>query len=157
MELGRKFCEAAAALLEQRGHAPGVLLKIDGDFRRSYAMVWSRRKRSSDDAAKHPLEWAAYGIAIVLARVELGKVVVDMADGPAGLEFWLDDESNDEGFCFDGMTTLNVSGILEGGEAAIASLTSGIPSASTDASTPKMTVYVAIVEFGAPMTRMVTQ
>jgi hypothetical protein len=156
-ELGRKFAEAAATLLENRGHSSGVRLAIDGDrdFQSTYNLIWSRPGPEIPESVRYPIEWGAYGVAIVVVKERTGKVVVDMAANGTGFEFWLDDQHNEDGFCFEDMALLNVSGILNGDETVITSRVATVLAQLAGSGLPRVTTYVAIVEFGVPMTRVV--
>ncbi len=68
--LGRTFAEACMVCLDDRGHAPNVILKIEGEIEEEYRLLWSGDVtdaiRNSWDDEPYTTEQAAYGVAVLI-------------------------------------------------------------------------------------------
>jgi hypothetical protein len=145
----------AAVCLEKNAHTSGVLMPIEGDYSSKFSLTWSElseKHHSTCADIQEATEFGAYGVAILMVRETTGKTVVQRAAKGPGFDFWVGDEEDDE-LPFQGLTRLEVSGILEGDSASIRARVNQkkkqvIPS---DGRGPAI---IAVVDFGCPLTRM---
>ncbi len=83
---------AAGVCLESQGHAQGVNLQVRGDRQGNHELHWplvtpqAQRSWANEDEAT---EQGAAGVAVLLAREEIGYLVVERANRGAGFDYWL--------------------------------------------------------------------
>jgi hypothetical protein len=149
---GTMLSEAAAVCLEHRSHGVGVQLQLVGMKRDglhlSWAVVDDQQRRAHGDM-QEATEHGACGIAILVLRELTGMVVVERSRKGPGFDYWLGQDSDDDSLLFSGLCRLEVSGLLSGTSAQIASRVR----AKRDQIKPSNHLapgYIAIVEFGAP-------
>ncbi len=149
------YLGACAAVCLEKRHQPGVSLTLAGDYEDSFLLTWEQlteqHYRTYADI-QEATEQGAYGIAILVVREAAGKTVLERAAKGGGFDFWIGDEEDDE-LPFQGLTRLEVSGILEGDDSKIQTRTKQKQSqvARSDGQTPAL---IAIVEFGRPLARL---
>ena len=145
----------AAVCLDKGQHQPGVSLAVEGDSQATVLLTWTelteKHHRTCADT-QEATEYGAYGVAILVVREISGKTVLERSAKGPGFDFWIGDEE-DADLPFQGLTRLEVSGILTGDDAVVKArvrqkLAQVTPS---DGSTPAL---IAIVEFGRPLARL---
>jgi hypothetical protein len=147
--LGSVLMEAAAVCLEHRGHRSGVSLRASGSVSSDYEVEWqgtTDQIRRTHNDLQEATERGACGLAILLIHRETGKVVVERSRKGTGFDYWI---GQDDYQALQGKARLEVSGILDGGEAEINSrVAMKLKQISrTDGDLPG---YVAVVEFSQP-------
>lgn len=153
---GTVLAEAAAVCLENRSHAQGVLLAVKGEKEAEYALVWAAvddQQRRCHNDLQEATERGASGIAILLLEEMTGMTVLDRSMKRTGFDYWIG-KPGDDSLLFQGKTRLEVSGILQGTNSAVATrvkkkLAQVKP---TDKEAP---AFVAVVEFGSPKSEVV--
>ena len=91
-ETGAALAQAAGVCLESQGHAQGVNLRVRGDRQGNHELHWpletpqAQRSWANEDEAT---EQGAAGVAVLLAREEVGYLVVERANRGAGFDYWL--------------------------------------------------------------------
>lgn len=91
-------------------------------------------------------------MAILVVRATTGKTFLERAANGPGFDFWVGDE-DDSDLPFQGLTRLEVSGILHGDAKDIRSRTQ-TKKAQVKPSDDRGPALIAIVEFGRPVTRL---
>lgn len=158
--LGGALAEAASECLEDRGHDSGVAMQIDGDCVHRVQVLWTKhanpeqRARAWNDT-EVATEWGAYGVVALLIHELTDYTIVEKARKGGGFDFWLGGKGSDDPL-FQGKARLEVSGIREGDDQAVQArvkrkMRQTVPSDGT------LPGVVAIVEFGAPRTRVKTK
>ena len=138
-EKGAELAQAAAVCLQSQGHEPGVTLVVRGHFANAYALAWPpvspQARRTWNDPAE-TTEDGAVGLAALLAWREIGWPVILRSWKGSGFDYWLGDRNagqvspteraataalrsllRDDSLIVRGR--LEVSGIREGGDAAV--------------------------------------
>ena len=145
----------AAVCLEKRAHRSGVEMAVEGDQTAAYYLSWEqlteRHRRTCADI-QEATEFGAYGVAILVVRDTTGKTIFERSAKGPGFDFWVGDEETDE-LPFQGLTRLEVSGILDGDAAAIKTRT-GQKKKQVTPSDKLAPALIAVVEFGRPLTRI---
>jgi hypothetical protein len=145
----------AAVCLEKNAHASGVLMLLEGDYSTKFRLTWSvlseKHHRTCADI-QEATEFGAYGVAILMVRETTGKTVVQRAAKGPGFDFWVGDEE-DLDLPFQGLTRLEVSGILQGNIGSIRARINQKKKQVTP-SDDRGPAIIAVVDFGGPLTRM---
>jgi hypothetical protein len=158
--VGAYLAEAAVACLEQERHGPDIGMRVDGEFEHRIRLQWSdfgdpeQRARAWGDGDV-ATEQGAYGIAALLVSGLTDYTVVERARKGPGFDYWLGRRDGD-GLLFQDKARLEVSGVRRGDDQVIASRIrrkmKQIEPSDTD-----LPGVVAVVEFGAPRTRVKTK
>ena len=116
---GGALAEAAGVCLESQHHRQGVVLRVQGDRQARHEMRWPlitpQAVRTWADEQEATEEGAA-GVAALLAREEIGYLVVERSKRGTGFDYWLGN-SPDEVAAYK--AKMEVSGIRNGSEAEI--------------------------------------
>jgi hypothetical protein len=156
--LGQMLAQAAAVCLESRNHQTGVRLQRAGlmveDLHVEWQLVDDQHRRSYADMPE-TTEWGACGIAILVVKEVIGKVVIERSIKGTGCDYWLGDNDYD-GLPFEGKSRLEVAGILTGTNSKIES-TIKQKKNQMKPSDHLGPGYVAVVEFGTPIACLETK
>ena len=162
-DVGGFLAEAAVVCLEGNAHASGVHLSIDGDFVERIPMTWtpnSPRAPASWDP-EDATEWGACGVAALVVEQLTDLCVVERAwkrigaRRGSGFDYWLGKRGSDQPDpSFQGKTRLEVSGIRKGSQSQVASRVRTKEHQTTQSDFLGVPALVAIVEFGAPCSRV---
>lgn len=152
-EAGASLAQAAGVCLESQGHAQGVNLRVRGDRRGNHEMHWppvtpqAQRSWANEDNAT---EDGAAGVAVLLAREEIGYLVVERANRGAGFDYWLGSQV-EEVASYE--AKMEVSGIRNGEpnvpgrvRAKIGQMTRPSPPVA-----PNLPAYAVVTEFSRPV------
>lgn len=143
--------EAAAVCLEENHHASGVLLSVDGMSQETFALSWERLQAAHKTTyadLQEATEWGACGVALLVIRQLTGMTTIQRSVKGTGFDWWIG-TPNGEALPFQGMSRLEVSGILRGQAGSVESrLKQKIR--QTDPSDSLGPAVIAIVEFGQP-------
>ncbi len=147
------LAEAAAVCLESRGHHAPVRFPRHGLMPEDLHLKWSpadNQQRRSYADMQEATEFGACGVAILVVKEVTAKVVVERSKKGAGFDYWLGDNTDDDGPLFAGKVRLEVSGILTGTRGQIDSRMRQKKGqiAPSDHVAPG---FVAVVEFGTPI------
>ncbi|MHA4844542.1 hypothetical protein ACX0G7_10280 [Flavitalea antarctica] len=111
---GLNFAHAASVCLESQGHDLTVNLDGEGHYIKSYPItryvVNDQMKRTWNDEP-FTTEQGAYGIAILMASIELDVKAIEKSRKGSGIDYWLGSEDS---FLFQNKVRLEVSGIRKG-------------------------------------------
>lgn len=138
-EKGADLAQAAAVCLQSQGHEPGVTLVVRGHFDNAYSLAWppvSPQARRTWNDPEETTEDGAVGLAALLAWREIGWPVVLRSWKGTGFDYWLGDRDTGQVSPAERAATaalrsllrddnlivrgrLEVSGIREGGDAAV--------------------------------------
>ena len=154
---GKALAEAAGVCLESQGHIQGVHLRIVGYTDYSYELAWpevtEQVNRTWNDS-QEATEYGAMGIAVLLAKEEIGYLVIQRARKGTGVDYWLGEETDRP--LFQRKAKLEISGILkvQGNDNAIeravaVRVSEKLRQASR--SSDSLPIYVIVVEFGMPL------
>ena len=152
---GQTLAEAAAVCLESRKHQTGVRLQRTGMMREDLHVEWQpvdEQNRRCYADMQEATERGACGVAILVVREATGLVVVERSKKGTGFDYWLGDKDHD-GLPFEGVSRLEVSGILIGTQTQIDARIKQKKEQMkpTDQIAPG---FVAVVEFGTPIARV---
>ena len=152
---GESLAQAIAVSLKSQGHTSGTVLKINGLFKKTFAICWTvsvteavlRYWNDPDEA----VEQAACGIAILLMRSLTGYTVIERARRGTGFDWWLGSEDD----LFQAKARLEVSGILRGTPRRLNSRVKEKLEQTRRSDQSTLPAYVVVIEFGAPQGRVV--
>ena len=148
---GKALAEAAGVCLESQGHAVLTQITIRGHVSIEHPLVWpqvteqTRRTWNDPDEAT---EYGATGIAVLLARQELGYLVIERSAKGTGIDYWLGDES--DALSLGRKARLEISGIRSGSSSAVRDRVRQKLQQTTP-SDGSLTAFVIVVEFGTPL------
>jgi hypothetical protein len=154
-ECGTVLVQSAVLSLEGQDHKSGTLLTVEGSFNTTFQLLWSmdvteamRRYWNDPDEAA---EQEAYALALLLLRALAGLTVLERSRKGTGFDWWLASEDN----LFQVTARLEVSGIMTGSPRRVnRRLKERVE--QTERSDPSgLTAFIAVVEFGRPMARVV--
>lgn len=150
---GKALAEAGGVCLESQGHSQGQQIKVKGDYINEYRLVWPKITEQtircwnySDVTTEH----GAVGIAVLLAKKEIGFSVIERSRKGTGFDYWLGEESSPP---FQNKARLEISGIRNGTESDIRARVSQ-KFKQTDKSDGVFSAYVIIVEFSRPLAEL---
>jgi hypothetical protein len=147
--------ECAAVCLETQRHNSGVSLTVDGDYTGNFSLTWDQLTeqhfRTCADI-QEATEYGACGVAVLVIRETTGKTILERSAKGTGFDFWVGEEEDAE-LPFQGMTRLEISGILSGDISRVKSRT-GIKKAQVTPSDGQFPALIAVVEFGHPLARL---
>ena len=148
---GQALAEAGGVCLESQGHEQGVELRVRGYREKSYPLAWPpitdqiRRCYSDPEVAT---EHGAVGVAILLAKKEIGYAAIERSRKGTGFDYWMGDEST---LPFQNRARLEISGIRQGNERAIKARVSQKLRQTDQSDDERLPAYVIVVEFGTPL------
>jgi hypothetical protein len=141
-----------AVCLNHAQHQPGVQMDVEGDHSGSFLLYWETLTeqyfRTCADL-QEATEYGAYGIAILMIRELTGKTVLQRSAKGPGFDFWVGDEETDE-LPFQGLTRLEVSGILNGSAADVRVRVS-VKKKQVRPSDALGPAFIVVVEFSRPV------
>ncbi len=141
--------EAAAVCLDDRRHAPGVILRVDR-ARHTFThheVVFARptlRARRANADLQDAVESGAIAIAVAWLMSETDYRIVERSRKGTGFDYWLGRAD----CSFD--ARLEVSGILSGDSRALATRLREKLRQMTPSDAGGLPGYAIVVEFGAP-------
>ena len=148
--LGDTLAQAGGVCLESQGHVPGVQLQVKGSLKNTYSMDWPEVTEQARKCLNDPneaTEWGAVGVAILLAKNELGYSVMERSRKGTGFDYWIGDETE---LPFDRKARLEISGIRKGSNPDVkARVHEKLNQVAQSGHSP--TAYVIVVEFGTPL------
>ena len=148
---GTALAEAAGVCLESQGHALLTQITIRGHVSAKYPLVWPRvteQTRRTWNDPDEATEYGATGIAVLLARQELGYLVIERSVKGTGIDYWMGDKS--DALSLERKARLEISGILNDFDSTVRNrvrkkLGQTTPSDGT------LPAFVIVVEFGTPL------
>jgi hypothetical protein len=147
---GDTLAQAGGVCLQSQGHIQGVLLQVKGYLKNTYSMNWpaiTQQARKSLNDPNEATEWGAVGVAILLAKSELGYSVLERSRKGTGFDYWIGDETE---LPFDRKAKLEISGIRKGSNLDVkARVREKLKQVARFGHSP--TAYVIVVEFGTPL------
>src|SRR5579864_6085092 len=154
--LGGTLANAAAVCLDCNKHASGVRLTVSGEYRRQIEVCWdgpTEQVRRSYADLQEATELGAAGVAIAALNRFAGFVVMQRSRKGTGFDYWISRKDVASGPLFQNCAPLEVSGILNGDDAELQRRVRIKKDQISVANTRDG--KVAVVEFGAPRTRIV--
>lgn len=148
---GQMLAEAAAVCLELKTHRPGVGFAKAGLMTEDLLLRWeavTEQARLCYADKPEATEWGAAAIAILFVREVTGMAVMQRSVKGTGFDYWVGDEDNE--LIFQGLSRLEVSGILAGTPAQIAARIAQ-KKKQMDPSDDNGPGLVAVIEFGTPV------
>lgn len=149
--MGAALAEAAAVCLESQGHGTGVRFSVRGYREGCYTLRWQpvtpQALRSWDDP-RLATEMGAEGIAVLLAKAEIGYEVLRRAWQGTGFDYWLGAASADG---VQGMVGMEVSGVRRGSEGVVRARIREKLQQVGQFENQSTEAYVIVVEFGMPL------
>ena len=154
---GRALAEAAGVCLESQGHSQGVQIRILGYDNCNYELTWpdvtEQVNRTWNDS-QEATEYGATAIAVLLAKKEIGYLVIERARKGTGIDYWLGEETDSP--LFQRKARLEISGILkvQGNDNAVKRAVAARVNEKlrqANRSSGSLPIYVIVVEFGTPI------
>ena len=149
--LGTALAEAAAVCLELNSHNQGVRIKVRGHKTNSYKVTWppaTPQSFLSWNDHDHATEWGAVGVAILIAKMEIGFEIIRQSRKGTGFDYWMGN-SSDAGF--EEKAGLEVSGILNGDDRSVQARVRKKIKQTSNSERSDLEFYVVVVEFGRPI------
>ena len=153
---GSFLAEAASFCLKWKKHPSPVSLHVSGKTLVILRLHW---KDPGTDATRtytdleEATEYGAYGVALVTVVKLTGIPYVERSAKGTGIDYWLTDGT--DGAPFQKAARLEISGILDGDDAAIMSRLNRKIAQTERSKSTSIPAYVAIVEFGLPRMQLV--
>ena len=148
--VGEGLAQAGGACLESQDHDEGVELRVRGSRTNAYSLRWPEVTEQVIRCFNDPLEATedgAAGVAILLAKREIGYEVVECSRRGTGFDYWIGDEAD---LPFEGKARLEVSGIRSGTDSQIrARVRQKLVQIEQSGNFPAG--WVIVVEFGRPL------
>lgn len=147
---GKALAEAGGICLESEGHLEGKELRVLGDSDKQYSLSWPPVTEQALRCWNDPevaTEHGAVGIAVLLAKEEIGYAVIERSRKGTGFDYWMGDDST---VPFQSKARLEISGIRRGNNSEIRSRVK-MKLKQTDRSDGQLPAYVIVVEFGNPL------
>ena len=157
--VGAYLAEAGAIRFEDQNHRKGVELSVDGDFEAIYEVYWQdvteQMLRSWRDH-EYTTEHAACGVALLLICDLTEYTVISRSQKDTGFDYWIGTEEEDEGELpsFENKVRLEVSGIRRGNRRDILARVNQ-KLRRLDKFPNPLPAYIIVVEFSAPVSRIV--
>lgn len=147
---GETLAQVGGLCLESQEHGRGVQLRVRGDRSNSYSVAWpqvTEQVRRGFNDPEEATEFGAVGVAILLAKREIGYSVIERSRKGNGFDYWMGHES---GLPFERKARLEISGIRRGRDREInARVRQKLKQIERSGYSPA--AYVIVVEFGAPL------
>jgi hypothetical protein len=148
------MAEAAGVCLDDQGHAPGCLLTVEGCRDCHLALFFcsvDATRRATWNDQEEATEQGAYGVALLLLHEIEGQTVITRSRKGTGFDYWV---GKNEGALFQQKARLEVSGIRRGGSAIVERR---VRQKTQQAGPGRggIQTYVAIIEYSAPLARVV--
>ena len=151
---GTCLAEAGAVCFEDNGHCCGVLMEVQGHLSDSFAVHWptvTQQMRLCWNDLEFTTEQGAYGVAfLVLMALTPFTVIRRSRKGPH-FDYWL---GYKDSVLFQDAARLEVSGIRKGDTTHINARVKQKFSRAEN-SPNSLPLYVAVVEFGKPASKVV--
>ena len=150
---GKALAEACGVCLESQGHSQGQQLKVKGDYSNEYPLGWPAITEQTVRCWNYPevaTEHGAVGIAVLLAKREIGFSVIERSRKGTGFDYWLGDDSD---LPFQNKARLEISGIRVGSDSSIRARISQ-KLKQTDPSDDVFPAYVIVIEFSRPIAEL---
>jgi len=157
--VGAALGEAGAICFESQHHANGIVkLTVDGMFQTEYQVSWSpvtdQMARCWNDP-EYATEQGAYGVAFLVMMNLSGFTVIERSRKGTGFDYRLGLESNPDGLPFQDTARLEVSGIRAGSASTIKTRVNQKLDQISRSDNTNLPSYVVVVEFSAPLSRVV--
>lgn len=139
---------------EDNGHCCGVSMDVQGHFTDSFSVDWptvTEQMRLCWNDLEYATEHGAYGVAFLVVLALTPFTVIKRARRGTHFDYWL---GNKDSVLFQDKARLEVSGIRKGGSSDINTRAKQKLQRSEDSSNP-LPMYVVIVEFGKPTSKVV--
>jgi len=152
---GQYLADAAAVCLEQCGHREPITLNVTGWKPRRYHVICSEvtdRKRRTHNDQQEATELGACAVAISIIHDVAGFAVVERSRKGTGFDYWLGD---DDPYPFQKKARLEVSGILRGTDGDLERRVKEKCRQTERSDCTRLEAFVAVVEFGHPMAKVV--
>lgn len=149
--VGNSLAEAASVCLESEGHNPGIPLTVRGDKENSYALTWKPASAQAQLSWNDPddaTEKGAVGIAILVAKEELGYSIIRQSWKGTGFDYWMGDKSA-EGFI--NKAGLEISGIRHGDDGAVGARVRQKLRQASRRGNSRLRTYAIVIEFSRPL------
>ena len=147
---GQTLAEVGGLCLESQGHGRGVQLRVRGYRDNSYSLEWPQVTEQDLRGFNDPeeaTEWGAVGVAVLLAKREIGYSVIERSRKGTGFDYWMGDESE---LPFERKARLEVSGIRRGSSREVnARVRQKLKQIERSGDSPA--AFVIVVEFGTPL------
>ena len=145
------LAEAAGFCLESQGHTQGVNLLVRGHIEKDHSILWPPVNEEALQTydADHATEFGATGIAVLLAKLEIGYDVIERSRKGTGIDYWLGNET--ETLPFQRRARLEVSGIGRGDESTVRARVRQKLKQTQRSDDVQLPAYVIVVEFGRPL------
>ena len=151
---GKALAEVAGVCLESQGHAQLTLMTIRGHITIRLQLTWpevtDQARRTWGDS-EEATEYGATGVAVLLARQELGYLAIERSPKGTGIDYWLGEDSRT--LSFERKARLEISGILNGSSGKVQARVKE-KLQQTYRSDGPLPVFVVVVEFGTPLTEV---
>ena len=152
---GQDLADAAALCFEECGHREPITLKVTGWKTRTYQAIYPRmtdQKRRTYNDQQEATEKGACAVAICVIHDLAGFAVVERSRTGTGFDYWLGD---DDPRPFQKKARLEVSGILHGTENDLQQRVKQKCRQTERSDHTRLEAFVAVIEFGHPMAKVV--
>lgn len=151
---GAAIAEAGAICLTDEAHAPGVILKVEGEFSTTFRLNWppvTEQTRRCWNDEEYTTEQAAYGIAFLLILQLTNFTVIERSRKGTGFDYWLGMQDSTATLPFQRMARLEVSGIRKGNRSQINARVKQKIEQTRVSEAQGLPAYIIVVEFSRPI------
>jgi hypothetical protein len=152
---GQDLADAAAVCFEECGHRQPTPLNVTGwktrQYQVAYPTVTAQKRRTYKDQ-REATEKGACAVAISVVQDLAGFAVLERSWQGTGVDYWLGAEDPHP---FQKKARLEVSGILRGSENDMKRRVKEKCPQTEQSDHTRLEAFVAVVEFGHPMARVV--
>jgi len=147
---GKTLAEAGGVCFESEGHIKGDQLYVMGDSNNKYSLAWPPVTEQAIRCWNDPevtTEHGAVGVAVLLAKKEIGYAVIERSRKGTGFDYWMGDESS---IPFQSKARLEISGIRRGHDSIVKARVKQKLQQTNLSDGLLLPAYVIVVEFGRP-------
>jgi len=152
---GQYLADAAAVCFEKCGHREPITLAVMGWTAQTYHVICPEvtdQKRRTHNDQQEATELGACAVAISVIHDLAGFAVVERSRKGTGFDYWLGD---DDPHPFRKKARLEVSGILRGTDSDLERRVKEKCRQTERSDCTRLEAFVAVVEFGHPMAKVV--
>jgi len=155
-DYGASLAEASGVCLESQNHTRGdTQLHVRGRVEKDHQLSWPQITSKSLTTWNDPepaTEQGAIGIAVLLARKEIGYEIIERARKGTGFDYWIGKTQPDS--LFQDRARLEISGIRQGSESAINARIRQKLRQTDKSDNMSLPAFIIVVEFGKPIARI---
>lgn len=160
--MGAFMSEAAVVALTLNGHKSGVILKIEGDFKEEYQIIW---KEPLTDNVIHAwgnlrdvVSHASVALSLLLIQELTNFVFFEIGLINTGIDYWISTktEPNEDMYFPEREARLEISGIFTANNSNTINMRVNLKKKQAEQSDESgLPAYISVIEFSIPKAKIV--